>query len=132
MISELMLAHPKLSIIIIGLIVSFCITLLTLFVTDVAKMKYMKQRQKDLQAEMKKHKDNPEKLAELNKEILKHTMEMMKHSFKPTLISFLPIIILFKWLHGLYDPVVGGWWLGYYIGASIVGSIAFRKLLKLD
>lgn len=132
MISEILIWHPKISIVVIGIIVSFFITIITRYVTDVDKMKFMKQRQKELQAEMKKHKDNPEKLSEINAEMMKHSLELMKHSLKPTLISFLPIIILFKYLHGIFDPVVGGWWVGYYIGGSIVGSMTFRKLFKLD
>ncbi len=131
-ITEILVMNPKLSIFLLGLIVSLCITVITYLVTDREKMRFMKERQKSLQAEMKKHQGNSEKLMELNKELMKHSLELMKHSFKPMLITWLPIIFLFRYLHGVFDPLIGKWWIIYYIIASIIGSIAFRKLFKLE
>ena len=124
--------YPHLSIIVLSLIVSFFITLANYFILDQDKMRASKERQKVLQAEMKKHKDNPQKMMELQKELFSHTGEMMKHSFKPMLITFLPIIIFFGYLRGWYaDTTLGGAWIWWYIGASIVGSIIFRKLFRM-
>jgi uncharacterized membrane protein (DUF106 family) len=133
-ITEFLVINPKLSIFILGLLVSLAITVITYFVTDQAKMKAMKERQKVLQAEMKKHQaaGNQDKLMEINKEMMQHSLALMKHSFKPMLITWIPIIFLFKYLHGVYDPIMGNWWIMYYIIASMIGSISFRKLLKMS
>jgi uncharacterized membrane protein (DUF106 family) len=95
-------------------------------------MRDIKAKQKLLQEEMKNHKDNPSKVMELQKELMGHAAESMKHSFKPMIITFLPIIIFFGLIRNWYlTTEIASSWLWYYIGGSIVSSIAFRKLFKL-
>ncbi|MEK6927640.1 MAG: EMC3/TMCO1 family protein [Nanoarchaeota archaeon] len=131
-IQEIITANPKASIIIISFIVSLFITIVNYFVMDREKMQSSKDRQKLLQAEMKKHRDNPQKMMEIQKELFAHTGEMMKHSFKPMLITFIPIIFIFSLIRGWYaDTSLGGSWFWWYFGASIAGSIIFRKLFKM-
>ena len=125
-------ANPKVSIIILGAIVSFFITLVNYFILDLDKMKELKVKQKTLNDEMKKHKDNPDKLMELQKEMLSHASENMRHSFKPMLITFLPIIIFFAYIKNIYaSTAIASSWIWYYIVSSIIASIAFRKLFKM-
>jgi uncharacterized membrane protein (DUF106 family) len=118
------------------IIISFLLTLLTTLVykyfTDQEALKNIKEENKKLQDEMKVHKDNPQKMMELNREMMAHSMEMMKHSFKPMLITFIPIIIFFAYMRDLFVATeIAKSWIWWYIGASIVGSIIFRKLFKL-
>jgi uncharacterized membrane protein (DUF106 family) len=128
--TDLLVANPRVSIVIIALIVSFFVTLVNYFVLDKDKLRAIKVRQKELQAEMKNHKDNPTKMMELQKELMGHTMEAMKHSMKPMLITWIPIILFFGWIRSVF----GAEWtalIWYYLIASLVGSLIFRKLFKL-
>jgi len=128
--TDLLVANPRISIICFSLVVSLFVTIVNYFILDKDRMRELKQKQKDLQAEMKNHKDNPAKMMELQKELMGHTMETMKHSMKPMLITWIPIILFFGWLRNVYGAErTSDIW--YYIGASLVGSIIFRKLFKL-
>ena len=130
-ITELMQSNPIVSIILVSVVVTFFSSLITKYLTNQEHMKGMKKRQKELQAEIKKHKENPDKIKELQAEMLSITGTMMKSSFKPLLITFIPFLILIYWLRGIYEPSLGGWWIAYYIGASLVSSLIFRKVLKM-
>lgn len=132
MVSEFIATYPRISIIGFALLVSFLISVVNYFVLDKEKMRVIKERQKALQAEMKKHQGNPDKLMEINKEFMSHTMDMMRHSFKPMLITFIPIILLFGFMKTSFaETSLASSWLWWYIITSILGSIIFRKLLKL-
>jgi len=84
-------------------IVGLCITLLSniayKLLTDQDRMKHLKKKQKEHQAEMKKHKDNPDKMLKVQKKAMEANMEYMKSSFKPMFITMLPIIIVFGWMN---------------------------------
>lgn len=132
MIAEFVQSYPHVSIIALGLTISLLISLVNYFVLDKEKMRKLKDRQKEIQKEMKDHKDNPQKLMELQKEMLSQAGETMKHSLKPMLITFVPILLIFGFAKGLFAPTaIAKTWIWWYIGSSLVGSIAFRKLLKL-
>src|SRR4030042_2338689 len=65
--------------ILIVVFLSFIMTLVQKYGTDQATLKELKKEQKILQGEMKKYKENPEKLLELNKkqmEFIPKTMEL--------------------------------------------------------
>ena len=132
MIYELIQQYPKPAIIIMAFIVSFFISLVNYFVLDKEKMREIKAKQKSLQEQMKEHKSNPSKMMELQKEMLSHTGETFKHSLKPMLITFIPIIIFFGLIRNWFAATsIAKSWIWYYIGASIIGSMIFRKLFKL-
>lgn len=131
-IQSLIISYPKTSIIAFGLIVSFFISLVNYFVLDKARMHEIKKRQKEIQDEIKKHKDNPSKQMELQKELMGHMGETFRHSFKPMLITMIPLLVFFWWLKGAFAPTaIAKTWIWYYIGTSIFGSMFFRKILKL-
>ena len=95
-------------------------------------MREIKERQKALQAEMKKHKDNPQKMMDLQKEMFSHVGESFKHSMKPMLITFIPIVLFFPLIRSaLITTEIAKTWFWWYLGTSIVASMAFRKLFKL-
>lgn len=126
----------------IGIVfISFLITLLSTLVykyfTDQNALKQIKEDNKKLQAQMKEHKGNVSKMAELQKEALqKGLIEPMKHQVKPLLITFIPFILIFGWLRATYestgDIFLSFGWFGTYIIFSIVFSIVLRKLLKVE
>jgi uncharacterized membrane protein (DUF106 family) len=131
-IQPFMQSYPRTSVIVAALLISFFISLVNYFVLNKEKMHEIKGKQKALQEEMKKHKDNPEKLMELQKEMFSHIGETMKHSMKPMLITFIPLIILFPILRGmLLTTEIAGTWFWWYLGSSIIASMIFRKLFKL-
>ena len=130
-LTELLQSNAIVSIIIISIIVTFISSLLTKWLTNQEHLKGLKERQKLLQAEMKKHKDNPQKMQEIQTEILKITGTMMKSSFKPMLVTFIPFLILAYWINSVYLDVIGKWWILYYLIASLIASVVFRKLLKM-
>ena len=132
MIIDIIQQYPKISIFVLAAAVSFFISLVNYFVLDKEKMREIKNKQKELQEEMKKHKDNPAKVMELNKEMMSHMGETFKHSFKPMLITFIPIIFFFSLIRGWFAVTeIAKSWIWYYIGASIVSSLIFRKILNL-
>lgn len=132
MIKELILQYPLISVILFAILISFFISLVNYFVLDKEKMHNIKKRQKEIQEEMKNHKDNPAKLSELQKEMFSHMGETMKQSFKPMLITFIPLILIFPLMRNLLitSPIASTWF-WWYLGASLASSFVFRKLLKL-
>ena len=126
------MSSPKISIAVFSLIVTFISTLAQKYFTDQEHLKALKKRQKEIQAEIKKAKE-PSLMQELNAEMLELTGLMFKSSMKPLFVTIIPFLILFAWLRGIYgDPdVLGGSWIWYYLGYSIVASIILRKILKV-
>ena len=139
MVVELMQANPRTSIILISLMVTIFITTVRYFMVDKDKMKEIKARQKELRKEIKLYKDNPEKMLELNQQMMEDMPEQMKQSFKPMLITMIPVLILFKWMFSVYsETALSGTsflfpvWLWWYIGSSIIFSIILSKSFGLQ
>lgn len=127
-------ANPKLSIVLIGIAITFFITLINYFFMDKDRMREIKGKQKEIQKQIKEHQKagNHDKMMELNKELFSHTGEIMRHSLKPMLITIVPIIVLFGFIRNVYATTeIASSWFWYYLGSSIVGSITFRKLFNL-
>ena len=110
------------------------ISLINYFFLDKDKLKEIKDKQKSLQEQMKKHqKDgNSEKMMELQKEMFSGMGEMFKHSLKPMLITFVPILLFFSFLKGAYtETSIASSWFWYYLITALATSMIFRKILKL-
>jgi len=132
MIQDFIISYPRSSIIIVAILVSLFISLVQYFVMDKDKMRDLKAKQKALNAEMKLHKDNPQKMMDLQKELLGHSMESMKHSFKPMLITTIPILIVFGFIRNTFALTeIAKSWFWYYFVTSIASSLIFRKLFNL-
>tara|TARA_B100000315_G_C14422133_1_gene516068 strand:- start:607 stop:936 length:330 start_codon:yes stop_codon:yes gene_type:complete len=107
-------------------------TLVTKYFTNQTRMKELKGIQKAAQKRMKEFKDNIEEQKKIQKEIMEGSMELMKHSFKPLIITFIPLILVFWWIRGIYtETIIAASWLWWYIGASLISSIALRKILDI-
>ena len=126
-------AYPYYSLAVISFFVTMVSTLVQKWLTNQEHMKSLKDRQKEIQKELKSCKEE-HLLKELNLEMLNLTGIMMKASMKPMFVTIVPFLILFNWLRGIYDggevPLIAGW-IWYYLGFSIVSSVVLRKVLKV-
>lgn len=127
-----MQAYPVPAILIASVLISLFISIVNYFVLDKEKMHSLKNRQKQIQEEMKTHKDNPTKLMELQTEMFTHMGASFKHSMKPMLITFVPLILIFPVMRGVFLTTgIAKTWFWWYICGSLVSSMIFRKLFKL-
>lgn len=141
---------PLVSILIISLAVTAAVSFLYRKLTNKEEMDRLKQRQKELREKMKEYKSNPEKLAEVQKEMLQSSVASMKMTFKPMIISFVPLLLVIYGLRHLYVnmakvgniipfpsgwnlPLVGtgGGWFFCYVVFSLIFSFILRKAFKL-
>ena len=129
-ITEILSKSPRISIAIFSILVTFISSLVQKWLTNQENLKKMKERQKEIQKEIKNTKE-PTAMQELNAEMMKISMTMMKSSFKPMLVTMIPFILLFGWLRSIYVPLLGNSWIWYYLGYSLVASFLIRKLLKM-
>jgi len=129
-IYEVISTYPKLFLLVVSIVVTFFTTLLQKKFTNQSHLKNLRQRQKELQKEIRSTKD-PKKMGQLNMEMMKLSGEMMKHSFslKHMMTTMLPLLILFFYLKELMSPILSSW-IWWYIGFSVASSIFIRK--KLD
>jgi uncharacterized membrane protein (DUF106 family) len=121
---------PVVSMIILSGLVTLISTLVTKWMTNQEHLKSLKDRQKQIQIDMKKCKPGEKLFDELQSEMLQISMIMMKSSFKPVLITFIPFILLFNWIKNIYTPLLPRW-IWYYLISSIVFSIIYRKVFKM-
>ncbi len=94
----------------ISLLITLIITVIYKYTTDQELLKNVRDKQKKLQEEMRKNRDNPKKVMKLQKEAFSHSGDMMRESFKSMLYTFIPIIILFGWIatHFAFYPLQVG------------------------
>ncbi len=130
MIKEVLINYPKESVVAIAFLITFIMTLVTKKFTDQNRLKELKEIQKACNIKIKENRNDPKKIAEINKQVMECSMEMLKHSMKPTLITFIPLILLFWWIRGTFSAILAGWF-WWYLGTAIVSSIILRKLLKV-
>jgi len=125
--------NPLVAIIIISFLMTLLITLSYKFLTNQEMMKSLKGEIKDFQQQMKEHKEDSQKVMEIQKLSLEKNMKYMMHSFKPTLFTFVPLIIIFTWLRTTYSTITLPFlsWFWVYIIVSIVFSMVLRKALKI-
>lgn len=132
-ISEIIQSNPKVSIVIISFLVTLLMTSIRYFVTDRRLMRDIKEKQKFVREEMKKHRDNPDKMMELNKQLMEHLPAQMKQIFKLMIVTMIPILIIFSWMRNTFAATaIATSWIWWYFVASIVFGIALGKLFKLD
>ena len=125
--------NARISIVVLSFLVTLFITVVTYYMTDRVRMKELKEKQKRLRKEIKQHRDNPQKMMELNKQMMEDMPEQLKHSFKPMLITMIPILIIFSWLRSTFVlTAIAKTWFWWYIGTSILFSVSLRKILGLQ
>lgn len=127
---DLINTNPVLYLVIISALVTLISTLVTLWLTNQEHLKGLKERQKHLQKEMKKHKPGDKMFMELQNEMMQLSMTMMKSSFKPMFVTLIPFLLLFVWLRNVFDPILNHW-IWWYIGSSLIASLIFRKIFRM-
>ena len=133
-----------LEILVIAAALSLIMTFAYKYLTDQAVMREMKAEIDRLKKKMKEHRRNPEKLQEIQKEMMPLNMKYLKMSMKPTLITLLPFLLIFMGLRSIYGdvsivplpislPLIGASleWVGTYLIFSLVFTTAFRRALKI-
>ncbi len=132
-LTELIQESPRIAIIILSLLVTIFITVVTYFMTDRVRMKEIRQRQKALRLEVKKYKKDPEKMLELNKQMMEDMPEQFKHSLKPMIVTIIPLLLLLGWLRSVFSTTtIASTWIWWYIISSIIFSIFLRKVFGLQ
>ena len=132
-IVSLVQANPKLWILIFSFFVTILITVANYYLTDRELMKNIRIKQKSLREEMKKHRDNPQKTMEINKQMMEDMPTQMKQSLKVSVITMVPLLIFFTWLRGMFaTTTIASNWIWWYVLSSIGFSIILRKVFKLD
>jgi len=123
-------------LLIIVMIFSLITTLVQKYGTDQATLKELKKEQKILQEEMKKYKDNPEKLLELNKKQMEFIPKTMELTMRPVMYTAVFFVLCFGWFRDYFATVDFKFlgflsWIWFYIIFSIVFSTIFKKILKV-
>ncbi|MEK6885617.1 MAG: EMC3/TMCO1 family protein, partial [Nanoarchaeota archaeon] len=130
---SIIILYPQASILLISFLVTLFITIISHYFTDKKLMREIKDKQKRLREEMKQHKDNPQKMMEINKQMMEDFPTQMKQSMKVSLITIIPLLFLFNWLKVAFgQTAIATNWIGWYILASLIFSLILRKVFKLD
>ncbi len=128
--------------IIIVLIITLITTLIQKYATDQDALRELKKEQKILQAEMKKYKDHPEKVAELSKRQFQFIPKTMKLTSRGIMFTGVPFILFFRWFTDIFTAmeVATGVpvrflgflsWFWFYLIFTMVFSSFLRKWLKV-
>ena len=118
---------------IIVFILSMITTLLQKYTTDQETLSELKKQQKEVQLEMKKYRDNPEKVMELQRSSMPVTMKIMELSMRSALYTIIPFILLFRWFMDYFsnagNPLFFGFitWFWFYLIFAIIFSSILRK-----
>jgi uncharacterized membrane protein (DUF106 family) len=130
---------PLVGIIFISLVLSSISSIAWKYLTDQDLLKALREKNSKMREETKKHKDDPEKLKEINSKMAREALEDMKsqykQSLKPMLVTLVPFALAFIWIRKTYEPLgdvflmFGG--IGTYIIFSIIFSMVLRKVMKV-
>lgn len=119
------------------LMITFIATLIQKYTTDQETLREMKKEQKILQGEMKKYRDQPEKMIELNKKSLEFIPKTFKLTMRGMAFTLIPFILFFKWFQDFFTLAgnprffgIMGWFI-FYLLFSIIFSSILRKMLKV-
>lgn len=124
---------------VIVFIISLITTLVQKYGTDQKTLRELKKEQKILQEEMKKYRDHPEKLAEMQKKQLEFIPRTMKLSMRPIIYTGVPFILLFRWFMDYFSaPAMEGFkffgflsWFWFYLIFALISGGILRKALKV-
>ncbi|MFH1787607.1 MAG: EMC3/TMCO1 family protein [archaeon] len=118
-------------------IISLITTLVQKYATDQKTLRELKKEQKILQDEMKKYKDHPEKMIELQKKQFEFIPKTMKLSMRALVYTGIPFILFFRWFMDFFtvmgNPKFFGFlsWFWFYLIFSIIFSSILRKMMKV-
>lgn len=129
--------NVTLGMFVIVFIITFITTIIQKYATDQKALRELKNEQKLLQEEMKKYKDHPEKLMELQKKQFEFIPKTFKLTSRGVMFTGIPFILFFRWFSDVFTEMGSpkffgflGWFWFYLIFAMIFGSL-LRKWLKV-
>jgi len=118
-------------------LISVLTTVIQKYATDQETLKELRKEQKILQGEMKKYKDHPEKLMELQKKQFEFIPKTMKLSMRAIMFTGIPFILFFRWFMDVFttlgEPKFFGFlsWFWFYLIFVMIFSSILRKWLKV-
>ena len=126
----------------IVLIITVLTTIIQKYATDQEALKELKKEQKILQAEMKKYKDHPEKVAELSKKQFQFIPKTFKLTSRAITFTGIPFILFFRWFNDVFtvmEATTGApikflgflSWFWFYLIFTMVFSSILRKTFKV-
>ena len=125
-------------IIIITIFIALFMTVIQKYGVDNDTLGKLKKEQKELTLEIKKFKEHPEKMMELQKQALPKSLEMINLSMRPLMFTAIPMLLFIRWIGDYFgnfeQPIkIFGFfsWIWAYFIFTIIFSIIFRKLFKL-
>ncbi len=122
-----------LTIIIIALIT----TIIQKYATDQKTIREIKIEQKELQKELSKYKNNPEKMLEIQKNLMPTTFKLMELTMKSSFYTIIPFILMFRWFMDYFSEFPEFRFLGFlswfwfYLISIMIFSSIFRKILNV-
>ncbi len=128
----------NIGMVIIVFCVSIIISLAQKYLTDQDTLREIKKEQRILQEEMKKYKNEPEKLLELQKKQFEFFPKTMDITMRPLIYTGIPIILFFRWFQDYFsaagNPKIFGFfsWIWFYLLFSIICSMIIRKAFKIE
>jgi uncharacterized membrane protein (DUF106 family) len=129
--------NVTIGMLIVVLFITAIATLVQKYGTDQKALKELREEQKLLQEEMKKFKDNPEKIAELSKKQMEFFPKTFRLTSRSVLYTGLPFLLFFKWFSDFFttmgNPLFFGFmtWFWFYFISTIIFSSLLRKWLKV-
>ena len=123
--------------ILIIIFISLATTLIQKYATDQKTLKELRKEQKLLQQEMKKYRDDPQKMLELQKKSFEFIPKTMKLSMRAFAYTAIPLILFFRWFYDIFNAMDNPHffgifsWFWFYLIFTLVFSSVFRKILKV-
>jgi uncharacterized membrane protein (DUF106 family) len=130
--------NPTIGLSIIVFIISLFTVIIQKYATDQETLKELRKEQKIIQEEMKKYKDHPEKLMELQKKQFEFLPRTMKLTMRPIIYTGIPFILFFRWFNDFFATmqdvkffgITGSWFITYLV-LSILFTSILKKVLKV-
>lgn len=123
--------------IILIFILSLVTSLSQKYLSDQETLRELKKEQKELQKEINNYKHDPEKMMEIQKNLIPSSMKMFKLSMRPAIYTSVPLILLFRWFMDTFEtlgnPKFFGIfsWFWFYLIVFMIFSSILRKVLKI-
>ncbi len=126
----------------IVLMINLLTTTIQKYATDQEALRELKKQQKILQAEMKKYKDHPQKVAELSKQQMQFIPKTFKLTSRAIMFTGIPFILFFRWFTDVFTAmeVATGApvrflgflsWFWFYLIFTMAFSMILRKMFKV-
>jgi uncharacterized membrane protein (DUF106 family) len=126
----------------IVLTITVLTTIIQKYATDQEALRELKKEQKILQAEMKKYKEHPEKVAELSKKQMQFIPKTFKLTSRAVMFTGIPFILFFRWFNDVFivmEATTGApirflgflSWFWFYLIFTMVFSSILRKTFKV-